>query len=59
MLAISLGSNLPRVVIVEDMDSSSLIRGPLVGVHSIQVRPSWMDPIVNFFEAGIVARGQG
>ena len=40
MLATSLGSILPRVVIVEDMDSSSLTKGPLVGVHSIQVKPS-------------------
>ena len=50
MLATSLGSNLPRVVIVEDMDGSSLTRGPSVGVHSLQVGPSWMDPIVNFLE---------
>ena len=50
MLATSLGSNLPWVVIVEDMDGSSLTRGPSVGVHSLQVGPSWMDPIVNFLE---------
>ena len=50
MLATSLGSNLPRVIIVEDMDSSSLIRGPLVGVYSLQIGPSWMDPIVTFLK---------
>ena len=50
MLATFLGSNLPLVVIVEDMDGSSLTRGPSVGVHSLQVGPSWMDPIVNFLE---------
>ena len=49
MLATSLESNLPRVVIVEDMDSSSLTRGPLVRVYSFQVGPSWMDPIVIFW----------
>ena len=35
MLATSLGSNLPRVVIVKDMANSSLVKKPLVGVHSI------------------------
>ena len=47
MLATSLGSNLPQVVIIEDMNGSSLTRGPLVGVHS------------NFFGTEIVARRQG
>ena len=50
MLATSLGSNLPRVVIVEDMDGSSLTKGPSVWVYSLQVGPSWMDPIVNLLE---------
>ena len=40
MLATSLGSNLPRVTIVEDMAHSSFIKKPLVRVHSIQVGPS-------------------
>ena len=40
MLATSLGSNLPRVIIVEDMANSSLMKKPLVGVHSIQVKPT-------------------
>ena len=35
MLATSLGSNLPQVVTVEDMASSSLVEKPMVGVHSI------------------------
>ena len=40
MLVTSLGSNLPRVVIVEDMDGSSLTKGPSVWVYSLQVGPS-------------------
>ena len=40
MLATSLGSNLPRVTIVEDMAHSSFIKKPLVRVHSIYVGPS-------------------
>ncbi|XP_075633530.1 uncharacterized protein LOC142605991 [Castanea sativa] len=54
MLATSLGSKLPRVVLVEDMISSSLVNIPAVGVHSMQVGPSWMDPIVTFLKQGIL-----
>ena len=35
MMETSLGSNLPRIVIVEDIASSSLTKKPLVGVYSI------------------------
>ena len=59
MLATSLWSNLPRVVIVKDMDSFSFTRGPLVEVHSIQVGPSWMDPIVTFLEQGLLPKDKG
>jgi len=59
MLATSLWSNLPRVVIVKDMDSSSFTKGPLVRVHSIQVGPSWMDPIVTFLEQGLLPKDKG
>ena len=50
MLATSLGLNLPGVVIVKDVASSSLVEKPLVGVYSIQVGPSWMDPLVTFLK---------
>ena len=52
MLAIFLESSLPRVVIVEEMDTSSLTGAPLLGVCSIHVGPSWMDPIVTFLKRG-------
>ena len=54
MLATSLGSSLPRVVVVEDMDSSSLTRVSLVGVYNIHVGASWMDPIVTFLKQGLL-----
>ena len=54
MLVTSLGSNLPRVVIVEDMASPSLVEKPSVGVHSIQVEPSWMDPLVTLLKQGLL-----
>ena len=54
MLATSLGSNLPRVVIVEDMADSSLVKKPLVDVHNIQFGPSWMDSLVAFLKKGLL-----
>ena len=59
MLATSLGSSLPWVVIVEDMTSSSLVEKPSIGVHSIQVRPSWMDSLVAFLKQGLLLEDKG
>ena len=50
MLVTSLESSLPRVVVIEEMDSSSLTGAPLIEVCSIHVGPSWMDPIVTFLK---------
>ena len=58
MLATSLGSSLPRVVIVEDMDISSLTRVSLIGVYSLHVGLSWMDPIVTFLKQGSLLKDQ-
>ena len=52
MLATSLGLSLPWVVIIEDMDSSSLTRVSLIWVYSLHVGLSWMDPIINFLKGG-------
>ena len=52
MLATSLESNLPQVVIIEEMDSSSLTGIPSIGVCNIHVGPSWMDLIVSFLKRG-------
>ena len=52
MLATSLESSLPRVVVIEEMDTSSLIGASLKGVCSLHVGPSWMDPIVTFLKQG-------
>ena len=57
MLATSLGSNLHQVVIIEDMVSSNFVEKPLVkvhGVHSIQIGPNWMDPLVTFLKQGLL-----
>ncbi|XP_075663198.1 uncharacterized protein LOC142632734 [Castanea sativa] len=54
MLATSLGSKLPRMVMVEDLLSSSLTSISAVRVHSVHVGPSWMDPIIAFLQHGIL-----
>ena len=59
MLATSLGSNLPWFIIVENIANSSLVKKPLVGVHSIHVRPSWMDPLVTFLKQGLLPKDGG
>ena len=50
MLATLLDSSLLQVVSIEEMDSLSLTRVPLVGVYNLYVGPSWMDPIVTFWK---------
>ncbi|XP_075654923.1 uncharacterized protein LOC142625103 [Castanea sativa] len=54
MLATSLGSKLPRMVMVEDLLTSSLTSISAVRVHSVHVGPSWMDPIIAFLQHGIL-----
>ncbi|XP_075665519.1 uncharacterized protein LOC142635206 [Castanea sativa] len=54
MLATSLGSKLPRTVMVEDLMTSSLTGIPAVGVHNIHVGLSWMDPIMTFLKHGML-----
>ncbi|XP_075659222.1 uncharacterized protein LOC142629123 [Castanea sativa] len=54
MLATSLGSKLPRMVMVEDLLSSSLTSISAVRVHSVHVGPSWMDLIIAFLQHGIL-----
>ncbi|XP_075656878.1 uncharacterized protein LOC142626990 [Castanea sativa] len=54
MLATSLGSKLPRTVMIEDLMTSSLTGIPAVGVQSIHIGLSWMDPIVTFLKHGML-----
>ena len=59
MLATSLGSNLPRVIIVEDLVTPSYDNQLLIRIHSIQVRLSWMDPLVSFIKEGLLLEDKG
>ncbi|XP_075661100.1 uncharacterized protein LOC142630920 [Castanea sativa] len=44
---------------VEDMVSSSLANKPLAEIYSIQVEPSWMDPLVTFLKRGMLLEDKG
>ena len=54
MLATSLRSSLPWVVVVKDMDSSSLMKVSSVRVYNLHVGMSWMDPIMTFLKRGLL-----
>ena len=56
MLATSLRSSLPQIVVIEDMDSSSLTKVSLIEVYNIHVGKSQMDPIVTFLKKGILPK---
>ena len=53
-LAISSTQDLPRVILVEDLCTPTLMKRDLLQVHQIKVRPSWMDPILLFLEKDIL-----
>jgi len=59
MLATSLGSGLPRVIIVEDMVVPSHSDQTPNKIHSIQVGPSWMDLLVLFLRTGLLLEDKG
>ncbi|XP_075635316.1 uncharacterized protein LOC142607636 [Castanea sativa] len=52
MLATSLGLCLPRVIIMEDVVTPSHEEQLSIGGHSIQLGPSWMNPLVIFLRQG-------
>ena len=55
MLATSLESSLSRVVVIKEMDTSSLTRACLIRVCNLHMGPSWMEPYSKLFEARIFA----
>ena len=59
MLAIFWGSSLPRVIIVEDLVVLGHNDQAPNRIHSIQVGPSWMDPLVLFLRDGKLLEDKG
>ena len=54
-LATSSAQDLPRVILVEDLCTPTLIKRDLLQVHQIKLGPSWMDPILLFLEKDILS----
>ena len=55
-LAISSAQDLPRVILIEDLCTPTLIEKDLLQVHQIKLGPSWMDPILLFLERDILPK---
>ena len=53
-LATSLVQNLPHVILIEDLWKLSEIRGNMIYVHHVRIRPSWMDPIIQFLSKDVL-----
>ena len=53
-LATSLVQNLPRVILIEDLWKLSEIRGNMICIHHVRIRPSWMDPIIQFLSKDVL-----
>ena len=55
-LATSLVQNLPRVILIEDLWKLSEIRGNMICIHHVRIRPSWMDPIIQFLSKDVLPK---
>ena len=53
-LATSSAQNLPRVILVEDLGKPSREKGNMIYVPHVRVRPSWMDPIIQFLSKDVL-----
>ena len=53
-LATSSAQDLPRIILVEDLCTPTLIEKDLLRVHQIKLGPSWMDSILLFLEREIL-----
>ena len=53
-LATSSAQDLPRVILVEDLCTPTLLKRDFSQIHQIKLGPSWMDPILLFIERDIL-----
>ena len=56
MLATSSAQSLPRVILIEDLCKPAEVKGKMVHVHQVRVKPSWMDPIVLFLRKDVLPK---
>ena len=45
--------NLPRVILIEDLGKLSGVKGNMIYVPYVRIRPSWMDPIIQFLSKDV------
>ena len=55
-LATSSAQKLPRVILVEDLCKPSGIRGNMICVYHVRIRPNWMDPIIQFLSKDVLPK---
>ena len=53
-LATSLAQDLPQIILVEDLCTSTTVKKDLIQVHQIKLGSNWMDPILLFLERDIL-----
>ena len=53
-LATSSAQNLPRIILVEDVDKPLGEKGKMIYVPHVRVGPSWMDPIIQFLSKDVL-----
>ena len=53
-LATSSVQNFPRLIIVEDLHTPTSLENDVCQVYQANLVPSWMDPILKFFESDIL-----
>ena len=52
-LATSSAQDLPRVILVEDLCTPTLIKRDFLQVHQIKLEPRWMDTLLLFLERDV------
>ena len=55
-LATFSAQSLPWVILIEDLCKPTKVKGEMVHVHQVRVRPSWMDPIILFLKEDILPK---
>lgn len=53
-LATSSAQCLPRVILVEDLHNTSVVKAEMIHVHSVRAGPSWMDPLILFLKEDVL-----
>ena len=56
MLATSSTQNLPRVILIEDLGKHLGEKGNMIYVPHVRIRPSWMDPIIQFLSKDVLLK---